>query len=299
MNVAVIGAGAEVHAKNLALNTNPHIEEHNIQFYSLSEGYEKIPMHNIDLTINVGMFFDVDCLFSQLKAQFKHMKIINQWIGTDIINQIQKNKARPKCAQCYIKDIDIHCVDDMPQLGYELTTRLGIYPRYMPSIPEKRYEVAPLPDEPAVAVYMPPHRKDFYQFSLILDLATEFSDVPFYFFAINNEDKGKSFPKYPNCHFIGYVTGEEKDEWWKKCSVFINAPIHGGCSVMLIEALQLGRYAISSYEYPHMNSVYDLEELLEKTEPNIEASEYYQREYGPEKQAEYMRRILEEVKWIG
>jgi len=300
LKVAVISTGAELHANSLARNVDPLIEDHEITFYPFREGgYNYVNWGNVDVLFSVGFFHGIDNLFYQLKSQFKNLKIINQWIGTDIINTMRLMSQRPKCAQCVVKEIDIHCVDDMPQLGRELIIKLGIYPRYIPSIPARPYEAKTFPDKHSVVVYMPPARKKFYQFPLILDLAKQNPEIPFYLFAIQNDDKGRKLEEHPNVHFMGHVTGSEKDEWWEKGTIFINIPVHGGLPVTLIEALQLGRYAIASYEYPYTYDVYDFEGLLKKNESDLEASEYYRREYGPEKQAEYMKKTLDEVKWIG
>jgi len=106
----------------------------------------------------------------------------------------------------------------------------------------------------------------------------------------------------PNLYYNGWVEGEEKRKWWEQTSVFIYIPRHGSLGVTAIEFLQMGRWVVSTLEYPHVFKCLNAEELLsvltslkDKKEANIEGCKYYLNEYSAQKQAEEVKQVLDKL----
>lgn len=304
VKIAVISAGVK-----FVPETFTHILKsagYDVAFYPLDrkKGYGYIDWKSIDVVYNVGFFFNVDVLFDALKAKYPHLKIVNWWVGVDILNAASFIRARPKCRRCIFRSIDVHvvdCVDFIKELKDGLNIKKSWY---VPSIPEPM-PLTRLPNDFAAAVYMPPHRKAFYGYPIIIETARQLPDVPFYFFSLFNYDRDKTVPPMPNVHFVGFVQGEDKFDWWSKCSACLTIPIHGGVSLTMIEFLQMGRRAVCNKKLPHVYYVKEplnpnmivekLKEIMKFKEPDEEASKFYHEEYSYDKVIEKVKPVLESL----
>lgn len=272
--------------------------------YKRGQGYSNIPLDSINIFWHIGAFFNFDILFDRIKEQNPKIRIVLQWVGTDILNVSNFLRARPKCRKCLLEKIDVHVVDCI-DFAKELKEKLGIERSYfVPLIPESM-PLTPLPEQFAVAFYCPPHRAKFYGLPIILEVARRHPDVPFYVFPSPTVGWGKSVPPLPNVHLVPFVQGDEKFEWWSKCSSFVSIPVHGGVSLMLIEFMQMGRRCIANKKLPYVHYVEEppipdkvneaLKEIMKFKEPDEEASNYYHEEYSPHKVLEHVEPVLRKL----
>jgi hypothetical protein len=302
MRIAVISAGVRFLPERFANILAS--AGYDAKFYPLDRrtGYAYVDWSSVDVAWGIGFFFECDQLYDALKSKYPHIKIVNTWVGTDLLNTLSFVRARPKCKKCLLKSIDVHVVDDVG-FAKELKDWLGVESVYfVPSIPDPM-PLRPLPTEFAVGVYIPPHRKDFYGYPIIVEAAKQLFDVPFYIFAWNNTDKEKTPPPLPNVHFIGFVEGDEKLDWFGRCSANITIPMHGGVSLTLIEFMQMGRRCVSNKKLPYAYYVEEtempngiverLKEIMKFKEPDEEASKHYREEYSPKKVVEHVKPVLE------
>jgi len=140
-----------------------------------------------------------------------------------------------------------------------------------------------------------------------MEVAKEFPDVPFYLFpSVSVRWKKDAKTSLPNVHLMPFVQGDEKFAWWKKCSCFISIPIHGGVSLMAIEFFQMGRRVITNKKIPYAFYVAEpvkpddvsskLREIMKFTEPDIEASKHYHKEYSEQKVIEAVNKVIGGIK---
>lgn len=274
--------------------------------YIRGEGYSNVPFNSIDVFWHIGAFFNFDIAFDMVKEKNPKIQIVLTWVGTDILNVASFLRARPKCRECLLGKVDVHVVDCI-NFTAELKDRLNIKGTYfVPSIPKEPLPLTPLPEQFAVAVYCPPHRARFYGLPIVLEVARRHPDVPFYIFPAPTVGWGRTNPPLPNVHLMPFVQGDEKFEWWSKCSVFISLPVHGGISLMAIEFLQMGRRCITNKkspymfyveEPPHPDKVDDaLKKVMKFKDADEEASKYYHEKYSSKKVLEHVKPILEKLK---
>ncbi|MEM2293305.1 MAG: hypothetical protein QXX41_08520 [Nitrososphaerota archaeon] len=302
VTIGVLGLGVPIHAYILAKNMRELLgSNYRVGFFHFDKDFHvRIPFKELDVLWNMGLFFNVDCLFDIAKEENPKIKIVNMWVGSDILWAQSFTSGRRKCRDCIVRNIDVHVADD-EELGEEVEKLFGVKTYYVPTVPEQPFQPSPLPPEFAVAVYMHPSRKEFCNYDAIVEVAKENPDVPFYFFALcRPEDWGE--PPLPNIHFIGWVSGETKEYWWRKCSALIYTPKHSGGSVTAIEFMQMGRYALITKNMPyafHIKTREDLsnaiKHLKDKRELNLEASRYYLERYNAKVQVEHVLKILEKI----
>jgi len=305
--IALISEGCGLHARNLAENLKGRLEGYTVEFYNVGlraidcmilHAYSHVDWSKIDILWNVGLFFNIDELFHEVKTMYPEIKIINHWVGTDILNARSFFTERPRCMECWMRNIDLHIADDHHFIE-ELKAFFDVEARFVPTLPTYPLTLKPLPERFAVGVYMPPHRHKFYRYDFIVEVARRVPEIPFYFFALDNTDRDKTKPPSPNIHFMGYKPPGEKEKWWERMSVFMIFVVHGGLGVTQIEALQMGRYVICDKEYPYVIKCKTVDEVVEELrrlqrvkEPNEEASEYYRKEYSPESLVKYTEEAL-------
>lgn len=301
MRIAVISLGVVLWPERLAriLASNGY----EAKYYPVDRnlGLSYVDWGKIDVCLNVGFFFHPDQFFDFLKAKYPNIRIVNYWVGTDILNFREFVRFRPKCKECMLRSIDVHLADDV-EFVKELKDWFGLEAYFVPSVPDPM-PLMPLPSRFAVACYIPPHRKDFYGYPIIVEVAGNLPEVPFYIFALDNTDRDHTKPPLPNIHFVGYVQGEEKLKWFSSCSAHISIPVHGGVSLTLIEFMQMGRRCISNKKIPYVyyveekpdiaQSIVDkLTEIMKFKEPDCEASKYYTNEYSPKKVLDHIKPVL-------
>lgn len=313
MKIAMVSEGAGLHAQNLVKNLTD-LDGHEFTFYPTHPraGFKPMPglivedtfqLHQyshvdwseVDVLWNMGYFFTVDQLFMQLKVMYPQIKIVNHWIGTDILYIAQFLASRPLCKHCFLSKIDLHLVDDY-SFQQELHNLFYLETLFVPTLPEHPMPLTPLPEEFAVGVYLPFYKRDFYRFNDIFKVAMQLPDIPFYVFSL---DKWEMEGVPENIQFTEYIPPEKKEEVWGLCSVFISVPIHGGLGITAIEMEQMGRDVITDKEYPHTHRIESLidmvgviKKLKAKSKLNKKGSEFYHQEYSVENLQKYTLEAL-------
>ena len=307
IRVGVVSLGAPHHGNIFANNMNKVMKHYKFEHVAPSReyGWAHINPRELDVLWFYGFHGLPDQLISKFKEDNPKLKVIVTWVGSDILEFGQFSRYRPGCAQCIIKNVDIHVADGQ-NLVREMDQFFGIKPIYIPSIPDTPLELTPLPEKFAVAVYCPGFRADFFNYPLIRNVAEKLPEVPFNLFGggpvglPNAELDGDKV--VPNLLYLGWVEGEVKKKWWKESSVLLYMPKHGSLGVTGVEFLQMGRYVICSQEYPFVIECKTEEDLLsaltglkDVKEPHVEASKYYLAEFSVEKQGEKVGEILDKI----
>jgi len=299
LRVGVISLGAPYHGNIFVNNMNATLKHYSFEFIMPSKeyGWQHVDPRNFDILWFYGFHALPDLLISKFKAKNPTLKVVVDWVGSDILEFVAFIRVRPQCKDCIINNVDVHVADGL-NLVKELDS-LGIKASYVPSVPEKGFELKPLPEKFAVAAYVPGFRADFFNFPMINEAAWFLNDVEFNLFgggdvAIATE--------YANVHYRGWVEADERRKWWEASSVALYLPQHGSLGLIAIEFLQMGRWVISTLEYAHVfkcstvdELVWTLESLKERKEGNIEGSKYYLEQYSAEKQAEKVKEVLDKL----
>lgn len=296
IRVGVVSLGCPYHGNIFVNNMNANLKHYAFKFLTPSEeyGWASVNPRELDVLWFYGFHALPDLLISKFKGENPKLKVVVTWVGSDLLEFVAFATHRPQCRACIIKDVDMHVADGLT-LQKELE-RLDIKSEYIPSIPEKPWELKPLPEKFAVAAYVPGFRAEFYNYSMIRDVAEQMQDVEFNLFG----GGGVAIPTdLSNMSYLGWVEGERKQALWEGSSVLLYMPKHGSLGVTAIEFLQMGRWVVCSQEYPHVfkcSSAYEILDVLSqlriKKEGNLEGSRFYHSEFSVQKQAEKVKQVL-------
>ena len=227
-------------------------------------------------------------------AKLLKKKIILHWIGTDVMEATEQYQKDHRILNEQYPHIDLA---DAEYLRTELED-IGIHAAFVPIVSfDLNYPVQPAPEKHMVLSYIPETREQFYGMEILKELARRHPEVPFCIVA--NDGKNDS-NKLPNIHYMGRVGRQEMAELYGKCSVLFRYPKHDGMSVMVLEAMGLGRQVIYRYPFAHVitpenDSIEAIDAALQKvlSEPpkvNQEGSDYVKREFTKEKISEWYRK---------
>lgn len=230
-----------------------------------------------------------------LKAvRLKRIRVVCHWIGSDVL-KLKDEKRRKEFYQAYPDCKLTHLAASKP-LSDELA-QYGINAEVFPNITDKVIaEPVPLPTTPGVLSYWTDKRADFFNASIVLDLAKCFPNVPFRVVGAT----GKGLSKPPNVHFLGHL--ENMSEVFRQTTVYIRLVPHDGTSVMVVESLARGRYVLYSLPYPYCEKATELNEckeklaaLLRKKELNLAGAEFVRTRFDPEKNITRLIKIYKEM----
>jgi len=302
LRVGVVSLGCPYHGNIFVNNMNAELKHYTFEFLQPSReyGWAHVNPKDFDVLWFYGFHALPDILISKFKEENPQLKVGVTWVGSDLLEFATFVRMRPHCAQCIVKSVDVHVADGR-NLVEELD-RLGIKATYIPSIPPETWQLTPLPEKFSVAAYVPGFRADFYNYPLILSAADQMPDVEFHLFGGGPVKLDVDVFSHPNVYYHGWVEGEERRKWWENSSVLLYLPQHSSLGVIAIEFLQMGRWVIYNQEYPHVFQCLHVNELLSVLqnlknvkEPNVEGSKYYLGEFSPQKQAEKVKQILDEL----
>jgi len=302
IRVGVVSLGAPYHGKIFVNNMNSELKHYRFSFLEPTKeyGWAHINPLELDVLWFYGFHALPDLFISKFKDENSKLRVAVDWVGSDILEFLNFLSFRPQCKDCIIKNIDVHVADGL-NLVRELES-LGIKASYVPSVPEKEFELKPLSQKFSVAAYVPGFRADFFNYPLIKAVAEKMQDVEFHLFGGGPIKLEVDVFNNPNVFYHGWVEGEERRMWWEDTSVLLYMPKHGSLGLIAIEYLQMGRYVICTQEYPHIFRCSSVDELFstlkqikDKREPNIEGSKHYLNEYNAEKQAEKVKQILDKL----
>ena len=290
-----------MHALNFTRNVHDKDPSYGFQCLPFDPqfGYGYVNWADVDVLWNVGFFFNANRIIEQIKTRNPGMKVVNMWCGSDILETEQVLNQSPQAKTLLFKDIDEH-VTDWVGFQREIKEKFGIESKYVPSIPARPMAPKPLPKEFTIAVYMPRERLDFFQYGTILTVAKTFPKTSFHLFPSHKlSGREQAPPASKNMHFMDFVQGREKEDWWAKSSVLIVIPVHGSISVTGIEFMQMGRAVITNQEAPYMMQantpeqiVGSLQTVKKRKQPDRRASQYYIDEFSPKTQLEHTLQIL-------
>lgn len=222
-------------------------------------------------------------LRSSKKATIQH------WIGTDTLE-----------AQAYIDagghfDAALRYVNLAgSDLLHEELEAIGIESVVVPIVPTGiSFQPLAMPKRHAVIVYAPEGREAFYGLDKIEELARRHSDIEFHIVANTGIHAAEDVS---NIIYEGHLNRNDMNELYLRCSIVVRYPDHDGLSMMLLEALGLGRQMLYRYKFPFAETpLNDSIEEIDKTfsamianppELNERASEYINEMYSMEKQIE-------------
>lgn len=169
-------------------------------------------------------------------------KTVMHWIGTDVL--IAKNMAKKKLKS---QKIDV-VLAGSKQLVKELG-EIGIQACQVPIVPFKsKFELSDMPSRHSVLVYLPEGREEFYGASIVFELARREQNVDFHIVA-NNGMRGVGLG---NIKFHGFLDGKEMEELYREITILFRYPKHDGLSMMVIEALGMGKNVLYKYEHPYV-----------------------------------------------
>jgi len=216
----------------------------------------------------------LDCRSKNTRQMFEIARrygvpIVAHWIGSDVLRLCEHVEEHGQPPGDLFDLIDLHLADS-PQLTAELAG-LGVRTQVVRMLPPSvSAPIMPLPNDPAVLIYLPTGAEDFYGFDLMKQLAEAFKQVTFYIAAHDGTGLG---PTPKNMKFLGEVT--DMDALYRNVSALIRICDHDSLSAMVLEALARGRYVIYSEDFPHTSKARTfsdaqaaLVELLKQSKPN-------------------------------
>lgn len=215
-------------------------------------------------------------------ARLKRIRVVCHWIGSDVL-KLKDEKRRKEFFRAYPSSKLTHLVVSRP-LSDELA-QYGINAEIFPNISDKVIaEPEPLPTAPGVLSYWTDKRADFFNASIVLNLAKCFPNITFRVVGAT----GKGLNKPSNVRFLGYL--ENMSEVFRQTTVYIRLVPHDGFSMMVAESLARGRYVLYSLPFPYCEKVAGLNDckeklaaLLRKKEINFAGAGYIRTKFGPEK----------------
>ncbi len=181
-------------------------------------------------------------------------KIIVHWIGTDVM------ELTPFFARCFSRLGNVH-LSQAPWLVEELRAK-GVNSTWISILPPLGAVCDPLPETLTVVTYLggDESRNDFYGRKEVEKLATEFPDMNFLVLGkVGEMDK----QDLPNVCYLGVVGHERMDDIYGSSTVLLRLTKHDGLSLMVLEALDHGRYVIWTKDFPYCYKVSGSSEAAE------------------------------------
>lgn len=239
----------------------------------------------------VGVF-DVVNFFPYRLAKVMNKSIIIHWIGTDVDRFVNGDFSKAK-------ELNNRCVNIAgSQLLQKELKSVGIDCSVIPIVPTD-YSFEPLPpaSEHSVIAYIPKGREDYYGMQLLNNVAKQLPNLTFHIVANDGDDIDE---KMDNVKFMGRLDPHEMKALYQKSSILFRYPKHDGLSMMVLEALGLGRAVVYKYEFPYVNtpSSSDVNDVVTEfkriiSSPpvvNYEAVSYINTEFSEEKQIEIYKK---------
>lgn len=162
---------------------------------------------------------------------------VKHWVGSDVFDA-----GRPDVRRSANNPLITHWTV-APWLADELA-RHGIEAAIMPLSAIVPADGGPLPPAPlTVITYLPDEKQEFYGSSLVMSIARRMPDVRF----LVVRGTGRGIERLANVEFLGFR--EDMQDIYERSHVLLRMPRHDGLSHMVMEALNLGRYAIWNHRF--------------------------------------------------
>jgi hypothetical protein len=213
---------------------------------------------------------------------YSKVKIINHFMGTDLYNTLKSKRKTFELKLC-------SKLSTILVVGYILNEELNSIGIDNEIVYIINHEVKKtdynFPKEQKAIVYIPSARKKFFNYDMLFRLAEENADTEFTWFPYEKEEN-EILPE--NVKAIKYINNTEIPDKFIENKVFIRIPVHdGGAPLSLIEALNVGRWCIWSFEMEGAEMIQDYDglkqkftKLISKTEPNTKGEDYVVSEFN-------------------
>lgn len=177
-------------------------------------------------------------------AKILRKKMIIHWIGTDVLLAIE---AAEKGLKFHKGDIELAG----SELLVEELKGIGIKACRIPIVPfNSKFSLKKYPEKHSVLVYLPEGREEFYGRKIIKELAMREPDILFHIVANN----GMEDLKNDNVIFHGFLNSEEMERLYEEITILVRYPEHDGMSMMVIEALGMGKHVLYKYKHPYVET---------------------------------------------
>lgn len=275
--------GVDVRVMNNLPNFKPHQYRNILLLGFYPTGWEG----------HMKLFYEL----GDIQSNLAYEKRIIHWIGTDIY------QMQHMLSWMALQNIRGMLTD--PEFGFIHLTEctatqlelaeLGISSQVIPLPASTIYDTCPLPDEFTVGVYINP-TQDMYFEEFMYDVADAMPDVKFKFFGNHGLVKTEA-----NKEWVGWVN---MAEFLPTISAIVRLTKHDGLPVSPIEAMMMGRNALTSQPLDHamsatyiggqpdkadiVNRIYELKELP----LNVTGSAYWRKECSPSTYRDRMAAVL-------
>lgn len=204
--------------------------------------YEEVATRPIRYVMGYGRHDQADQFLKGGEVRIVH------WIGTDVMEACATRRLPPAGT--------VHFADSW-DLVAELAT-IGVEAQAVCHRPRNRVEEPlPLPNEKRVAVYLPPTRRDFFRYSLMLEVERMIRPAGWdmAWLDMTEEELNNGTRDY-----MGIM---------RSCSHYLRCPVHDGFSHTSAEYIMAGRTVITTSERPFQvrvkPNVNDILKALEET----------------------------------
>lgn len=175
--------------------------------------------------------------------------VIIFWVGTDIMNL--ESQWKYGCDERYVEKLNhpnIFHVAETAKTKEELSHYFDNI-TVIPIPPPVEYDVMPIPPSKKVAVYMPPGRKDFYNYGLIIEAARQLPDVTFIFYASQEIEPTmcEHAEGLPNAWNFGPLDRDDMERLVADCRVCLRITEHDGLPLSVLEFGMAGRHVIFNH----------------------------------------------------
>tara|TARA_Y100000034_G_C6904249_1_gene419087 strand:+ start:1037 stop:4210 length:3174 start_codon:yes stop_codon:yes gene_type:complete len=206
------------------------------------------------------------------------INIIIWWVGSDVMRIGNKNIEQIKRHATHV------CCSE--QLKEELLQK-GINVKEIMSIPPLKQKITRIRDKRNILIYMPsenPNKLDFYNYELMIDCIKKNPDIKFHIYGNKTE-----LPiQLPNLVVHGWLDGKELSRLYNKCFILLRITKHDGFPNSIVIMKQMGRYAITNRNFPHVQKATKLDEINQiireilKRDFDKKGSEYYSHNFSEE-----------------
>lgn len=177
-------------------------------------------------------------------ARILRKRTIMHWIGTDVLVAME---AVEKGIRLQKSDIELAG----SELLVEELDRIGVKACRVPIVPYALdFSLKKMPDRHSVLVYLPKERAEFYGCNIIKELVRKEPDIQFHIVA----NDGMEELKYDNVKFHGFLNSKEMEKLYEEITILVRYPEHDGMSMMVIEALGMGKHVLYKYKHPYVET---------------------------------------------
>ena len=316
MKVAVISNSCEHHAKNMVEVCKKHIPKRVAELThvpyddTFDTGWELEDIGKYDVLFNVGYFVPVGIYLETVRKAEPDVKIVNCWVGSDILQNLGHFHTgmtqHVKAAKNYAN------ICDSPMFVRELRTFFKIKAGEIKSCPKKLLEPTPLPEQAMFSIYMPQHRAPFYNFEMMVEVASLNAHIAFTMLACDNPPPPVR-TSLKNTVWTPWLNSDEMEKVIHNSTGIIRAPLHDGISIFLLEAMSAGRWPITNIpNIPHteycplpdqdlstgmmLDIAYAVNKISQYDTINYEGAEWVRDNFSPQHMADSIRDVLAEVR---